>query len=135
KGSHIVVSPFHGCPATAIYAEAAADRRPFFIIPWNGMYLIATTDSRYAGDLDCIEATAEESEFLIHETNRLLPAARPCRASVLCAYSGVRPLPYSRSGAESAITRRHSVRDHARDPRDPIAGLLSVVGGKLTTFR
>src|SRR5262249_22515376 len=46
KGSHIIVGPFHGSPAGGIYAEALADARPFFILPWNGQYLIGTTDSR-----------------------------------------------------------------------------------------
>src|SRR6266850_1787233 len=52
KGSHIIVAPFPGAAATAIYIEAETDGRPFFIIPWNGKYLIGTTDIRYEGDLD-----------------------------------------------------------------------------------
>ena len=52
KGSHIVVDPFPGAPRDALYAEARQDGRPFFIIPWNDLYLIGTTDTRYDGDLD-----------------------------------------------------------------------------------
>jgi len=135
KGSHIVVSAFPEGPATAIYAEAAEDHRPFFIIPWNGMYLIGTTDARYSGDLDCVEASEGEIVYLIREANRLLPAARLDRHSVLFTYSGVRPLPYSPSGAESAITRKHIIHDHSQGPGGRIDGLLSVAGGKLTTYR
>ena len=50
KGSHIVVDEFPGAPAAAFYVEAHKDGRPFFIIPWNGQYLIGTTDIRYEGD-------------------------------------------------------------------------------------
>jgi glycerol-3-phosphate dehydrogenase len=52
KGSHIVVPAFDGAPTTAIYIEAQSDRRPFFIIPWNGNYLIGTTDVRFEDDPD-----------------------------------------------------------------------------------
>jgi glycerol-3-phosphate dehydrogenase len=55
KGSHLIVAPFAGAPDTAIYVEAETDARPFFIIPWNGNYLIGTTDIRYDGDLDDVE--------------------------------------------------------------------------------
>src|SRR5215203_840145 len=44
KGSHIIVPTFPGTPSNAIYLEAQSDRRPFFIIPWNGNFLIGTTD-------------------------------------------------------------------------------------------
>jgi glycerol-3-phosphate dehydrogenase len=135
KGSHIVVASFPGAPASGVYAEAIADGRPFFIIPWNGQYLIGTTDSRYSGDLDRVEATEHEIAYLISETNQLIPAAGLKPESILFTHSGVRPLPYSPSEAESAITRRHIVHDHSKDREGPMRGLLSVIGGKLTTYR
>ncbi|HLL51054.1 MAG TPA: glycerol-3-phosphate dehydrogenase/oxidase, partial [Thermomicrobiales bacterium] len=55
KGSHVVVDPFPGAPMDALYAEARQDGRPFFIIPWNNLYLIGTTDTRYTGDPDRVE--------------------------------------------------------------------------------
>ncbi|HEY6332026.1 MAG TPA: glycerol-3-phosphate dehydrogenase [Blastocatellia bacterium] len=134
KGSHIVVSRFDGAPLCALYSEARSDGRPFFIVPWNGLLLIGTTDLRYDGDLDCIEATDAEIRYLLNETNRAIPRAELTTESVLYTYSGVRPLPYAPSSAEAAITRRHIIRDHGRD--DPkLDGLISIAGGKLTTFR
>src|SRR6185436_2440792 len=50
KGSHIVVPPFRGAPTIGVYVEAAADGRPFFILPWNEQILVGTTDERYDGD-------------------------------------------------------------------------------------
>jgi glycerol-3-phosphate dehydrogenase len=47
KGSHVVVAPFQGAPESAVYLEAVRDHRPFFIIPWNGYYLIGTSDVRF----------------------------------------------------------------------------------------
>ena len=131
KGTHLVVGPFRGAPLDALYVEARRDRRPFFVVPWAGRYLIGTTDSRYDGPPDRVVPEESEIEYLLAETNRVLPDARLARADVLLAYSGVRPLPYQRDGAEAGITRRHLIHDHAPQ----VGGLLSVVGGKLTTYR
>ncbi len=131
KGSHIIVSPFAGAPHDAFYVEAAADGRPFFIIPWNGQYLIGTTDLRYDGDPGDASASKEEARYLIAETNRVFPRAGLTLDSINYTYAGVRPLPQRPTGPESAITRRHIIKKHGRQAR----GLVSVVGGKLTTYR
>ena len=131
KGSHIIVAPFPGAPQDALYVEAQSDGRPFFIIPWNDLFLIGTTDVRYEGDLDRVVASDEEIAYLVEETNRVLPTAELTADRVLYTYSGIRPLPWQGDGNESAITRRHLVLDHEPDA----GGLISIVGGKLTTFR
>jgi glycerol-3-phosphate dehydrogenase len=130
KGSHIIVGPFSGAPSSAVYAEAEADRRPFFIIPWNGNYLIGTTDIRFEGDLDYVSADPEEIDYLLNETNRLFPQAKLTTNQIFYTYSGVRPLPYIGGKDESGITRRHFIREHPQ-----LNNLLSIVGGKLTTYR
>lgn len=131
KGSHIVVSPFEGAPRDAFYVEAETDGRPFFILPWNGLFLIGTTDMRYDGDLSSIRASREEVDYLLAETNRVFPAAGLTVDDVHYAYAGIRPLPQRSGGPESAITRKHIIKSHRRRAR----GLLSIVGGKLTTYR
>ncbi len=128
KGSHLVVERFPGAPDAAIYTEAASDGRPFFVIPWNGLYLIGTTDVRYAGDPGRVEISDDELAYLVAETERLFPRSG-IAAHVLYTQSGVRPLPYEPDKAESAVTRRHLLHAHR------IEGLYSVVGGKLTTHR
>ena len=148
KGSHLVVDPFPGAPkGEALYVEARKDGRPYFIVPWNGRYLIGTTDIRYEGDLDYVSADEDEIDYLIEETNHVIPEANLSRDSVLFTYSGVRPLPYQPEGAEGGVTRSHIVYDHAKGrgvgtkrtgigegaPR--VGGLISIVGGKLTTYR
>ena len=131
KGSHIIVGKFEGAPADAFYVEAARDQRPFFIIPWNGQYLIGTTDIRYDGDPGEVRASPEEVEYLLSETNRVFPAARLTVDDIHYAYAGVRPLPYRDKGPESAITRKHIIRVNREIGR----GVMSVIGGKLTTYR
>jgi glycerol-3-phosphate dehydrogenase len=124
KGSHIIVAPFPGASANAIYLEARSDGRPIFIIPWNKLYLIGTTDVRFEGDPDEVRCEDWEIDYLLSETNLALPGAHLTRDSILQTYSGVRPLPYQSS------TRRHFIREHPR-----LLNLLSIVGGKLTTYR
>jgi glycerol-3-phosphate dehydrogenase len=131
KGSHIVVSPFEGAPKDAYYVEAAADGRPFFIIPWNGLYLIGTTDIRFDGDLNAVRASDAEVGYLLKETNRVFPAADLARDDIHYAYAGVRPLPRRERGPESSISRKHIIRKNRRIAR----GLISIIGGKLTTYR
>jgi glycerol-3-phosphate dehydrogenase len=130
KGSHIIVAPFNGAPNTAIYVEAETDNRPFFIIPWNGNYLIGTTDTRYDDDLDDVRIDSEEIDYLLRETNRVIPNADLTREQILYTYSGVRPLPFTGDKAEQRITRQHFIRQHPR-----LDNLFSIVGGKLTTYR
>ena len=131
KGSHLVVGAFAGAPDDALYVEARDDGRPFFIIPWNDQYLIGTTDTRYAGDLDHVAAGDAEIDYLLRETNRVIPEARLTRRSINYTYSGVRPLARGKDNAASAITRRHFIHDHA----PALDGFLSIIGGKLTTYR
>ena len=129
KGSHVVVRAFGGAPRAAVYVEALEDGRPFFVVPWDDKLLIGTTDERYEGDLDAVEADGREVEYLLRETNRVLPSARLTRADVLYTYSGVRPLPRADAGEAGGITRRHFIKPSG------VRGLFSIVGGKLTTYR
>ena len=148
KGSHLIVDPFPGAPkGEALYVEARKDGRPYFIVPWNGRYLIGTTDLRYDGDLDHVEATEDEIEYLLDETNYVIPQANLSREDVLFTYSGVRPLPFSPSGETGGVTRSHVVFDHAKGgsaaggkvksaslKMPNFEGLISIIGGKLTTY-
>ena len=132
KGSHLVANWPQG-PEHAVFASAKSDGRPFFILPWYRYTLIGTTDLRYDGDPSAARATAAEVRYLLDEANRLFPAAPLRREDVLYTYCGVRPLPWTPSGAEASITRRHIVVDQRQ--RGGPDGLLTVVGGKLTTYR
>ena len=148
KGSHLIVDPFPGAPkGEALYVEARKDGRPYFIVPWNGRYLIGTTDLRYDGDLDHVEATEDEIEYLLDETNYVIPEANLRREDVLFTYSGVRPLPYNPDGETGGVTRSHVVFDHAKGASaaggkvksaslemPQFGGLISIIGGKLTTY-
>ena len=131
KGSHIIVRCFDGAPKDAFYVEARADGRPIFIIPWNDQLLIGTTDIRYDASLDTVRASAAEIDYLLAEANRVFPIAELDVDDIHYAYAGVRPLPHREKGPESAITRKHIIRKN----REFAKGMLSIIGGKLTTYR
>lgn len=131
RGSHVIVPRWPGAPQSAIYFESERDGRPILIIPWNGMMLLGSTDERHIGDPGRAVATRAEIDYLLEETNRLIPAARLRTEDILYTYAGVRPLPRSDAGETGEITRRHIIHNHAPE----VPGLRSVVGGKLTTHR
>ena len=131
KGSHLIVDRFPGAPTDVIYYEFQIDQRLVLVIPWLNRLLIGTTDIRYEGNPDDVAADAGEVDYLLSETNRLIPGAGLTPDSVLYTFSGVRPLPYMPGKAESALPRSHVIYDH----KGKVDGLLSIVGGKLTTFR
>jgi glycerol-3-phosphate dehydrogenase len=129
RGSHIVLARFAGAPTSAIYTEAP-DGRALFVIPWNGQLLCGTTEIPDAGDPARTQPTADELRYLLDSVNRLFPTAQLASSHILCAFAGVRPLPHAPDAEPSAITRRHHIRDHSDDGA---RGLLSIIGGKLTT--
>jgi glycerol-3-phosphate dehydrogenase len=131
KGSHLVLPRAEAGPRHAIYSAARRDGRPFFIVPWGEALLVGTTEVRHEGPLDRVRCSPEEMEYLLAETNALFPSLRLGPEDVSYTYAGLRPLPAAH-GPAAAVTRRHFVIDHARDGAP---GLLSIVGGKLTTYR
>ena len=132
KGSHLVIE-WPGGPKHAVFASAREDGRPFFILPWYRYTLIGTTDLRYDGSPSDARCTPDELRYLLDESNRLFPSTPLAREDVLYTYSGIRPLPYTPGSDEASITRAHFVVDHVK--RGGPEGLLSIVGGKLTTYR
>jgi glycerol-3-phosphate dehydrogenase len=131
KGSHLIVDPFPGAPDDVVYYESRTDGRLVLIIPWGARYLIGTTDRKYDDDPDRAMADGSEVTYLLGEVNSLIPEAGLTEDDILYTYSGVRPLPYIPEKSEWKVPRSHVIHDHAPRRR----GLLSIIGGKLTTYR
>ena len=129
RGSHIVLPRFPGAPSAALYTEAA-DQRGVFVIPWNEQILVGTTEVPDTGDPGKTAPFPDEIEYLLLTVKRLFPKARISAHDIRYAFAGVRPLPSSPEDRPSAVTRRHSLHDHADEGA---ARLISVIGGKLTT--
>jgi glycerol-3-phosphate dehydrogenase len=128
RGSHLVV-PFWRLPvAQAISLLHPRDGRPVFLYPWEGATLIGTTDLDHRDDLN-VEAsiTQTEVDYLIEAVNDQFPAAAICAADICACYAGVRPVVDDGTGSPSKAARDHVVLDES--------GLITLTGGKLTTFR
>ncbi len=129
RGSHIVVPEFNGCQASAVYSEAS-DGRPGFVIPWNGQVLIGTTEIPDQNSPDRVHPSGKEIAYLLEMVNRLFPSAKLTGSDIAYSFAGIRPLPYHQESSPHSVTRKHMIRDHAADGA---MGMLSIIGGKLTT--
>ena len=130
KGSHIVLPRIAG--AEAAYLLQSPDRRVVFALPFEERFtLIGTTDVAYSGDPGMVHIDAEETGYLLDLAGRFFKAPLR-REDVVWSYSGVRPLYDDQSGDPSAITRDYRLDLAGGDGQPP---LLTVVGGKVTTYR
>lgn len=107
------------------------DGREIFVMPYENTSIIGTTDDDYFGDLDDQRVSDEEIEYLIDGIEQVFPAIREAR--MIRAWSGVRPTLYERDCYEDALSREHEVLDHAK--RDKLSGAISLLGGKLASYR
>jgi glycerol-3-phosphate dehydrogenase len=128
KGSHIVVKKLFDHPFAYIFQNP--DGRIVFAIDYEEDFtLIGTTDLEYHGDTNKVEIDQSEIAYLCELTQRYFQ--KPIHPSdVVWSYSGVRPLLEDDSANASEITR-----DYKLDLDNESAPLLSVFGGKITTFR
>lgn len=131
SGTHIVVRGFPGSPRHAVYHEARSDGRPFFIVPWRGLYLIGTTETAFEGEPSRALPSEPEIRYLLREVNSLFPGAAIGRTSILYSYCGPRPLLRAEAANLNRASRGHRIVDHEHS--DGIEGLVTMAGGKLTT--
>ncbi|BCA30413.1 glycerol-3-phosphate dehydrogenase [Metapseudomonas otitidis] len=130
QGSHIVVPQLY--EGEHAYILQNEDRRIVFAIPYLGRFtLIGTTDREYQGDPAKVAITEEETRYLLDVVNQHFKK-QISADDILRTYSGVRPLCDDESDDPSAVTRDYTL---ALDAHPGEAPLLSVFGGKLTTYR
>jgi glycerol-3-phosphate dehydrogenase len=130
KGTHIVVPRLYEHPRA--YLLQVADRRVVFAIPYREDYtLIGTTDRGFAGDPAGAAPTGEEIDYLVGVVNDYF--RNPIGASdVVWAYAGVRALYDDGSGKAEDVGREYHL---ALDKSFGVAPLLTIYGGKVTTYR
>ncbi|MEZ9230366.1 glycerol-3-phosphate dehydrogenase [Vibrio amylolyticus] len=130
KGSHIVVPRIHDEPKAYILQNK--DHRIVFMIPYLDKFsIIGTTDVEYKGDPRKVEISEEEVDYLIDVVNQHF-VTQLSRDDVVWTYSGVRPLCDDESDSPQAITRDYTLELDSENNQAP---LLSIFGGKLTTYR
>ncbi|MBI2930214.1 MAG: glycerol-3-phosphate dehydrogenase/oxidase [Planctomycetes bacterium] len=128
KGVHLVVPRRRVGNREAVILQSPRDGRVVFLIPWGDRTIIGTTDSDYAGDIDRPRAEREDVRYLLELVNEHLPKARLASRDVISTYAGLRPLLVDGSQVPSKASREH----HIFESR---SGLITITGGKLTTYR
>ncbi len=128
KGIHLTF------PATRLPATAAAvlpvprDRRSIFLVPWGDFTYAGTTDTDYRGSLDDPVCTPEDVDYVLAAVNASL-TSKLTRGDITSTWAGLRPLVGSAKSERTAdLSRRHRLTLSQR-------GLLTITGGKLTTYR
>ena len=131
QGSHIIVPKLYEGDKAFIMQND--DRRIVFAIPYLDQYtMIGTTDREYQGDPAQVQITQEETDYLLEVSNAHFKK-QLTQADVIWTFAGVRPLCDDESDNPSAITRDYTLA--LSKENDEQAPLLSVFGGKLTTYR
>ncbi len=130
RGSHIVVPKLYDHDRAYIFQNL--DGRIFFAIPYEGDFtLIGTTDEDHKGEINGVEITADEIQYLCtsaadYFTKEITPA------DVVWTYSGVRPLYDDGASEAQEATRDYVLKLHGDSKNAPV---LNVFGGKITTYR
>ena len=128
KGVHITVPWDKVRNEIAMVVPVAGDRRSIFVVPWGTHTYIGTTDTDYDGPLDDPRCTAEDVDYLLRAVNRAL--VEPLTADdVVATWAGLRPLLRTGDDERTAdLSRQHGIRVSR-------AGVITITGGKLTTYR
>lgn len=127
SGIHIILSSRFVPPETGLLIPKTEDGRVLFVLPWQGHALIGTTDNP-AEITDHPQAREEEIEYLLRHIGRYFNLT-VARSDVMSVWSGLRPLVQFDASANTA----QQVREHLMTVSD--SGLLSMAGGKWTTYR
>jgi glycerol-3-phosphate dehydrogenase len=128
KGVHVVI-PRARVHADAAVAFQAGDGRHVFLCPHGDVHLIGTTDA-FTGEVDEPRVTRDDVRYLLAAANHTFPGAKLSEQDLVSVYAGVRPLVADGAADKppSSVSREHRITEDA-------SGLLSVAGGKLTTYR
>jgi glycerol-3-phosphate dehydrogenase len=134
KGVHITVPWSLVQNQIAVVIPVPKDRRSVFVVPWGGeggdheFTYIGTTDTDYDGPIDDPQIAPEDIEYLLRAINAAVTTTIT-ESDILGSWAGLRPLVKAAKSERTAdLSRRHSVRTSA-------SGMITVTGGKLTTYR
>jgi glycerol-3-phosphate dehydrogenase len=128
KGAHIAVPQRRIGNTGAVTLLSPIDGRVMFVLPWGEVTIVGTTDTDEVVAPDDVAATEQDVLYLVRSANAVFPNARLGMDDVIAAWAGLRPL--LKGGGESTATvpREHRIVESA-------SGLVTIAGGKLTTYR
>lgn len=130
KGIHLTVPAERLKVESAWLIPALGEHRFYFVVPWEDRVNIGTTDTDFTGDKDSPGALASEISQILDAINTFFPSADLTMNDVISAWAGLRPLISSGNSqvSSTAVSRKEEIFEDSD-------GLISLAGGKLTTFR
>lgn len=130
KGVHVCVARERIGNGSALTLLAPQDGRVMFVLPAGDFAIIGTTDTFENVDPDEVRASTADVEYLLDAVNHFFPAATLTREDVVAAWAGLRPLARAEAGGDDPgdASREHAISEQ-------VVGLVSITGGKLTTYR
>jgi glycerol-3-phosphate dehydrogenase len=128
KGIHLVIDHAR-LPVQHAVVMQARDRRSVFAVPRDGITYLGTTDTLFDAPVLHPGICADDVDYLLDAANRTFGGAPLERRNVLASWAGLRPLLREEGKAPSEISRKDEIAT------DPATGLISIAGGKLTTYR
>ena len=129
KGVHVVVDRSRLDNRDAVAFTSPIDGRVMFVLPWGDLSYIGTTDTDSADSPDDLSVNGHDIVYLLRSANARFPSARLSVEDVRATWAGLRPLLLDQdSQAASSRSREHAIVTGS-------GGMLTVVGGKLTTYR
>jgi glycerol-3-phosphate dehydrogenase len=127
RGSHVILRR-DDLPLDAGAIVPAGEGRSIFALPWLGRTLVGTTDNNYEGDIDHVQPSAQDVDYLLGAVNEFFGVSLGA-GHATGAYAGVRPLVSSGDSRKSVdISRKAELYETS-------SGLITITGGKLTTWR
>lgn len=129
KGAHVAVPRVRIGHVHAVTLFSQIDGRVIFVLPWGSLSYIGTTDTDADAAPDDVRVTAADVTYLLRSANAAFPNAHLSPSDVVSAWVGLRPLLREDDHANpSEVSREHKIEESAQ-------GLLTIAGGKLTTYR
>lgn len=131
KGVHFTIKRDRLPLQCALLVPTGADGRFCFAVPWYDSVLIGTTDTPFKGDFDNLVVEDEEVAYILDAVNKQFPNLKLTAADVTGKFAGLRPLISDKKaggGTSTKVSRKHSLK-LSED------GLITIAGGKLTTYR
>jgi glycerol-3-phosphate dehydrogenase len=128
KGTHIAVPRERIGNHDALTLLSPVDGRVMFVLPAGAFAIVGTTDTFTTSSPDDVHATEADVAYLLATANQFFPRATLKRQDVVAAWAGIRPLLPSAGDTPGAVSREHAVAVSR-------GGLVSITGGKLTTYR
>lgn len=128
KGAHIAVPQRRIGNNGAVTLLSPIDGRVMFVLPWGDVTIVGTTDTDEAVAPDDVAANEQDVLYLVRSANAVFPNARLGMDDVIAAWAGLRPLLRGGGDSTASVPREHRIVESA-------SGLVTIAGGKLTTYR